>query len=191
MAFGTIYDHSKAYMNKEDSSGRTAMMACARAGSIENAKKLIDLKCQHDINYVSKYGESAIFYALRQDNWNFLNEIAQHLGTEKKIQISSEDIASIKLLKNRAIAADVPFFEKLFETDIEFPEEEILAMAIKYNHPWFMLNWRDIRKTAVLHYACYYGRPLLVRALLERPDFSKINALQEGRTALHICRIFK
>jgi hypothetical protein len=46
MAFGAVYDHSKKYIDIEDSAGRSALMACARAGSTSNALKLIDMKCK-------------------------------------------------------------------------------------------------------------------------------------------------
>jgi ankyrin repeat protein len=47
----------------KDSAGRTALMLCARNGNWPNAKTL--LGHGHDINEVSPYGETAIFFALR------------------------------------------------------------------------------------------------------------------------------
>jgi hypothetical protein len=107
------------------------------------------------MNYVNIYGESAIFYALRHENWEFLAEIAAHLEEkgEPSLKISEADTASIKLLLNRSIAGDIPFFEQLFQLPIVFPEEKILAAAIKYNHEWFAENWHDIRKTNALYSA--------------------------------------
>ena len=45
-------------------------------GSTENVKKLIALGCKYDLEHTTKFGESAIFFALRQENWEFLRNFA-------------------------------------------------------------------------------------------------------------------
>ena len=43
MAFGTISETSMKYIDDVDASGRTGLMAAARAGSKENAFKLLEM----------------------------------------------------------------------------------------------------------------------------------------------------
>ncbi len=146
-------------------------MACARAGSLENAQKLIALGCKrytflhvsHDvrgINHVSEYGESAIFFALRQENWDFLlgfkttGSVTSSKSLISSLAISVEDTASRKLLINRAIAGDIPFFTRFLDCKIKlhpYVEREVLSTAIKNNHVWFATEWPDINHPYALY----------------------------------------
>lgn len=53
-----------------------------------------------DIEHTSKYGESALFYVLRAENWEFLRKYIAATPTTK-ISISNEDYATHNLLINR------------------------------------------------------------------------------------------
>ena len=55
-------------------------------------------KTEGSIEHTSKYGESAIFYALRAENWEFLKTFVN-----QDIQIRNDDFATRKLLLNRYI----------------------------------------------------------------------------------------
>jgi len=188
MAFGTISEHSRKYIDSTDKSGRTGLMASARAGSKENAFKLLEMECQHGLSYCNKFGESAIFYALRGRHWEFLEFFCKEF---KHLKLNSKDTATMKLLKNRAIANDMEFFYRFLKLKIEYDEREILSTAIKHNHLWFIDAWKDVNKAFALHEACFYGRPEIVAKLMDNPRIN-VNVLDpkyHNVTALQICHM--
>lgn len=165
MAQNACNDDSSEYMNITDSSGRTGLMACARAGSIENARKLLNLGCKLKLTDTNKYGESAIFFALRSRNWEFLRNFK-----EQKLVIQKNDMASRSLINNRAIAGDISFFQEILNCNIAFGERSVIDEAMKHNHVWFAENWP--RHGFALHAACFYGQPDCVKALCAQPNIN-------------------
>ena len=80
---------------------RSALMASAIAGNILGAMHL--LENGWDFNYVSKYGDSAIFFAMKYSRWNWLKEIRRWsitLSLEKKESTGTEIVPPYVVLKD-------------------------------------------------------------------------------------------
>jgi ankyrin repeat protein len=185
MAFGTVFDNAHEFVDKKDAFGRTALIATAASGCKSNATKLLSLRTgTSGLEQVTKYGESAIFYALRSRHWDYLEAFCP-------LTIKEDDYYTYQLLKARAKANDQDFFKKLLSLRIGFNERAIMRTAIEYNHVWFVENWKNINGTYALHDACFFGRDQIVKQLICRDDL-KINQpdpTNANRSALYLCHI--
>jgi hypothetical protein len=143
---------------------RTTMMACAQTGSVQNAIRLLELGCKHgSLSHTTPYGQSALFYALRGNHWNFIVQLQTWIQQHAKhnqpmndgaIQVDEADISTRQLLVNRAAAGDVKFFEQLLKWSpsiIHFHQREVVSAAIKYNHLWLLERWKDINNSFALY----------------------------------------
>lgn len=187
MAFGSVFDDdvTDSYKDTRDQCLRTTLMACAHSGSFLNAARLLQFGCAAgSLTYTNPFGESALFYALRGNHWNFITQYrsivsqlksssfssssssdnsdsgeGDEMGTAADfddggvLQVAADDYATVQLLENRAAAGDRTFFETLFRLCgdfLEFPQRQVVAMAIRNNHTWLLQMWKDVNAAYAL-----------------------------------------
>jgi len=216
-AQGTLQDNNsrKDWKNEVGKDGFTALMACAISGNIENAIKLADqdqLGSVYTLSHVTRLGESAFFYALRENQWDFLRGYrdyfqAKQLATSTTddsqtqqspiLEIHGNDSSSMDLIINRMFANDTLFFTNLLELGIIFDYRMLITKAIEFNQTWLIEMWpeKSINQIKALHSACYFGQIDCVSSLVDKNDAININELDsidsslENLSPLHICHL--
>ena len=114
-------------------------------------------------NEPTKYGDSALFFSLKYEQWDFLKRIVNSKSdiqqkedginiivpiAKPSLTVKDADSSTRQLLISKAKMGDISFFEKVFQAGIVFHEREVVGAAVESGQSpivsmWPADRWKD------------------------------------------------